>query len=196
MKDQQDLPPKPEQAPITLNVLDWAVLLAWLLGTLGSVASGFGRGFILHPEFAGSQPAIVANVLFGFFALISISFWRKAIAYRHGGQIRWTILVPVGFVFGMVMGGFLAREAFLSGYALSAALANEDVSYVYKVTDIRKSSGDCRNGVGFNNLPIGWDEICGIKPELFDRLRIGQLMVVTGKGNRYGVFPDPGLFKN
>ena len=90
---------------------------------------------------------------------------------------------------GVALPVFLIVMSWQSGAAgwpfLDALIRGRPVEATYVVREVTLGgSAKCRNSVRFVGLPIPWDRLCRVSPDVLRELQPGMSVTVTGRGTR------------
>lgn len=105
-----------------------------------------------------------------------------------GLGFKWILVIP----FGALLYYWMGNISLTVGAPLAAYLVlGEPVTLTYEIEDLDdRGDGKCRRPIELKGLPLGFDELCGFPQSARDKLRPGELLTVTGRGTRFGLFPE------
>ena len=166
-----------------------AILLAiwFMLGTLPIFVKMFGNDFVpsiewvLKSEIIGIVAGIIGAALMPSIVLAGM---RKP--PKIDGKVKKASAVIFAPLFGYLLGNTVVV---VSVPMMLALIPGHQIELIFTVeSGDRGGSRKCRSPLELQELPLLFDEICGVPEDFRQGLVPGQKIVLIGRGTDFGIF--------
>jgi len=180
----------PKHTPFTRlpRWIRWPLILWLVLGLFPVLSEAFGFHFLPAPEWMDHTrilaplSGIAMAILLGVGGVIGIN-----ISPQKMGNIKKFSVILFTPVMGLFIGSFAVSSA-LPMIAAMATGADAEIRYsVAKVT--ARSSRRCGNPIALEGMPWMANKLCWFPADFRSTFARGDVIVVTGRGTLWGVFP-------
>ncbi|MGZ9721381.1 hypothetical protein [Rhizobium miluonense] len=172
---------RPLLAAVVLLIVFWYLLAVPLF----IATKVYGYGFVPSAEWISKINGfgIAAGLVSGIF-LCGFMFSRSDTI--PGGDLKKTVTILFSPLFGFVLG---RTTCVMTIPVLLSIVAGHHVELSFIVEDAAgHSEKACSLPVALRDLPIFFNQLCGVSNDLRGTLRPGTRLIVEGHGTRFGIY--------